>query len=170
MEAAMTSFESKNFLPLLNTACLCATTAFAQTPLPSQNVVTTCADTSASPGSALHVEVQDEYGPYRSGETVMVSDTKGLPLVTLYCDGPWANFNLAPGTYRVFAFIGDQVSTEMAIDVPVTGTSVTLKLEPPPVQPAEPEVTADDRIILPPPPTEAAENLNSDTPTRSPQP
>jgi len=161
MEAPMTSLKIKTVPPLLlGAACLCATAAFAQAPLPSQNVLTACAETGTSPGSALHVEVQDEYGLYRSGETVMVSDTKGLPLVAVYCEGPWANFSLAPGNYRVFAFIADQVSPETPIEVPATGTSITLKLAPPPPQPAEPEVTADDRIILPPPPTEAAENVN----------
>lgn len=156
----MTPCQFRNVLSLIGVICVCATASFAQAPYPSQNVATACAPTAASAGAGLHVEVQDEYGPYRSGETVIVSDTKGLPLVTLQCDGPWANFRLEPGRYRVFAFIGEQVSPEMAVDVPASGTTITLKLEPPPTPPAEPEVTADDRIILPPPPSEAAENAS----------
>ena len=166
----MASCKVKIALPLLGAICLFANASFAQAPKSSQDVVTACAETAMPAGSALHVEVQDEYGLYRAGETVMVSDPKGLPLVTLHCEGPWANFRLAPGNYRVFAFIGDQVSPEMAVDVTPAGTSVTLKLEPPPVQPAEPEVTLDDRIILPPPPNEAAENLDPNAPAPSPQP
>jgi len=127
-------------------------------------VATACAPTAAGTGSGLHVEVQDEYGPYGAGETVMVFDTSGRPVVTLNCEGPWANFQLAPGTYRVMAFIGDQLSPEVAVDVPPSGVSVTLKLQPPPMPPSEREVAEDGTIRLPPPPSETAENFGSENP------
>jgi len=152
----------KTVLPFIGAICLFATVSWAQAPYPSQNVVTACARTAGGTGPGLHVEVQDEYGPYSAGETVIVSDTSGRAIVTLNCDGPWVNFQLAPGSYRVMAFIGNQLSSEVAVDVPISGASVMLKLQPPPVPPLEPEVAEDGTIRLPPPPSETAENLGSE--------
>jgi hypothetical protein len=136
----------------------------AREPLvPPQDVVNACAPTAERPDLALHVEVQDQFGPYRAGETVMVSAMDGLPLVTLNCEGPWANFRLAPGTYRVMAFIGDQHSDEVTVNVPPGGTQVALKLEPPPMPPAAPELADDGTVTLPAPPLERDENPGSDS-------
>jgi hypothetical protein len=71
-----------------------------------------------------------------------------------------------PGRYRVMAFLHEQISNEEMVDVPPNGTSVTLKLLPPPMPPLEPEVADDGTIRLPPPPSEAAENLSPDNPVR----
>ena len=83
----------------------------------------------------LVVEVSDEYGPYRGDHVVMVSDSSGLPLVTLACTGPHDAVVLAPGSYRVMAFIHDVRSQELVVNVPPNGTSVALKLEPAPGAP-----------------------------------
>jgi hypothetical protein len=147
---------------LLGTLAFAQASAAREPPVPPQDLVSACAPTAAASDLALHVEVQDQFGPYRAGETVMVSAIDGLPLVTLNCEGPWANFRLAPGTYRVMAFIGDQHSNEVTVNVPPGGTQVALKLEPPPMPPAAPELADDGRVTLPVPPPERDENLGSD--------
>ncbi len=139
----------------LGASAFAQASAAREPPVPPQDVVSACAPTAERPDLALHVEVQDEFGPYRAGETVMVSAMDGLPLVTLHCEGPWANFRLAPGTYRVMAFIGDQISNEVTVNVPPSGTQLALKLEPPPMPPAAPELGDDGRVTLPPPPSES---------------
>ena len=132
-------------------------TAFAQqnpVPVPPQDNMAACLPDKAPEGPGLQVEVTDEFGPWRAGETVIVSDASGV-LATLSCEGPWANFRLEPGAYKVFAFLGNEQSTEIAVDVAPTGSQVTLKLEAPPSEmPAPPILDEDGRIRLPPPPPE----------------
>ena len=141
-------------------ATLAATAAFAQPSVaPPQDNVTACLPEGAPSGPGLQVEVQDEFGPYRAGETVMLSDANGLPLASLTCEGPWANFRLAPGTYRVFAFIGDTQSNELAVNVPPSGSQVTLKLQPRADQVPVPPSLSEDTTRLPPPPPDLAEEL-----------
>ncbi len=148
-------------LKFASAAVLAAGGALAQAPpppVPPQDNMTACAPASAAEqprtieGPALQVEVTDAFGPYRAGETVMVSDANGLPLATLVCEGPWANFRLMPGIYRVMAFIGDKQSNELAVNVPPTGSRVTLKLQPPADQVPAPLVTEEETTVLPPPP------------------
>jgi hypothetical protein len=83
-------------------------------------------------GAPLRVEVRDQFGPYRSDQVVTVSAMNGLPLVTLACSGPVDAFRLAPGSYRVQAFVGDVRSPEVALNVPPSGTRVVLNLQPAP--------------------------------------
>jgi hypothetical protein len=85
----------------------------------------------------------------------------GFPLVALNCDGPWANFTLEPGRYKVMAFLGPLRSGEIEVDVPPAGTAVTLTLDPAPnSQVAETlgipriEIAEDEITSLPPPPAE----------------
>jgi hypothetical protein len=130
--------------------------AFAQqnaAPVPPQDNMAACLPEKATQGPGLQVEVTDEFGPWRAGETVMISDANGVPLATLSCEGPWANFRLEPGTYKVFAFLGSQQSDELAVNVTPAGSQVTLKLVPPPADmPAPPILDENGRIQLPPPP------------------
>src|SRR5258705_9309335 len=79
--------------------------------------------------SPLTIEVTDEYGPYRSDHVVLVSDSSGWPLVTLACTGPHDVVLLAPGSYRVMAFVYDVRSQELPVNVPPAGMRVALKLE-----------------------------------------
>ncbi|HYM02025.1 MAG TPA: hypothetical protein VET85_03700 [Stellaceae bacterium] len=147
-------------LELAGLVTFAATAAFAQpTAVPPQNNVTACLPMGAPSGSGLQVEVQDEFGPYRAGETVMVSDANGLPLASITCEGPWANFRLAPGTYRVFAFIGDTQSNELAVNVLPSGSQVTLKLQPPATEVPVPPALSEDSTRLPPPPPDLAADL-----------
>ena len=87
---------------------------------------------SRATGAVLHVEVMDEFGPYRAANTVTVTDMSGHPLVTLDCDGPRANFQVAPGSHRVVASIDQMRSQDVTVDVPRGGTGVTVQLPPEP--------------------------------------
>jgi hypothetical protein len=100
-------------------------------PATPPNIAAACgmARPSAAAGAPLTVEVRDEFGPYRSDQVTMVSDSNGLPLVTLTCDGALSSFRLAPGIYRVMAFVGEVGSMEFTVNVPPEGTKVSLRLE-----------------------------------------
>jgi hypothetical protein len=101
------------------------------------NIAAACgtARPSRSAGALLTVDVRDQFGRYRSDQVTMVSDRNGQPLVTLACDGALAAFRLAPGSYRVEAFVGGERSQEVAIDVPAKGALVRLMLARSPNQP-----------------------------------
>jgi len=146
-------------LKLAAIVVLAATAALAQPSVAPQDNLTACLPMTALSGPGLQVEVQDEFGPYRAGETVMVSDASGAPLASLTCEGPWANFRLAPGTYRVFAFIGNTQSNELAVNVPASGSRVMLKLQPPADQVPVPSSLSEDTTRLPPPPPDLAADL-----------
>jgi len=62
----------------------------------------------------------------------------GFPLAAIDCDGPWANFRLEPGKYRVMAFLGPERSPDIEVDIPASGTAITLMLEPSPGPDAQP--------------------------------
>jgi hypothetical protein len=142
-----------SMLELVTPALFAVTTALAQSALvPPQDSQTACLQASAPEGPGLQVQVEDEFGPYRAGETVMVSDANGLPLASLTCEGPWPNFRLRPGVYRVMAFIGDTQSNELAVNVPPTGSRITLKLQPPADQVPVPPILMEETVVLPPPP------------------
>ena len=92
----------------------------------------------------------------------------GSPVVTLNCEGAWANFRLEPGRYKVMAFLGPLRSSEVEVDVPPSGTAVTLTLDPAPnSQVAEtlgvPRIEVAEDVItrLPPPPVELAQEVAS---------
>jgi len=110
--------------------------AYAQdtSPEPPQDNMTACTPQAQREGavSPLGVEVRDEFGPYRSDQVVTVSAMNGMPLVTLTCDGSLDVFRLAPGSYRVQAFVGDLHSPEVALNVPPAGARVVLMLQSPP--------------------------------------
>ena len=85
----------------------------------------------------------------------------GSPVAAINCDGPWANFTLAPGRYKVMAFLGPLRSNETEVNVTPSGASVTLVLDPAPnSQVAETlgypriEIAEDLITSLPPPPAE----------------
>ena len=85
----------------------------------------------------------------------------GFPLAAIHCEGPWTNFTLEPGRYKVMAFLGPLRSSEVEIDVTPSGASVTLPLDPAPNSlVAETlgfpriEVAEDLITSLPPPPAE----------------
>ena len=131
---------------------------FARPALP--NVALGCAPTSDEPRLGLHVEVRlsGQLGP---GQNVQVSSMTGVPVAALNCDGPWANFALEPGRYKVSAFLGPLRSGETEVDIPQSGASVILVLDPAPnSQVAETlgipriEVAEDVITSLPPPPPE----------------
>jgi hypothetical protein len=101
---------------------------------PAQDNMTACAPQGQreGAGSPLRVQVRDQFGPYRSDQVVTVSAMNGLPLVTLACNGAVDVFRLAPGSYRVQAFVGDVRSPEVALNVPPSGSRVVLTLQPAP--------------------------------------
>jgi hypothetical protein len=101
-------------------------------PPPPQDVFSACAPNAEEPRLDLHVEVRDAFGLWRAGESVQVSSSIGFPLAAIHCEGPWVNFRLQPGKYRVMAFLGPLRSAEMEIEVAPSGTVVTLMLEPAP--------------------------------------
>jgi len=131
---------------------------FSRPALP--NVALGCAPTSDEPGLGLHVEVRlsGQLGP---GQNVQVSSMNGVPVAALNCDGPWANFALEPGRYKVMAFLGPLRSSEAEVDVPQSGASVILVLDPAPnsvvaetLGVPRVEVAEDAITSLPPPPAE----------------
>ena len=102
---------------------------------PAAKDVAVCGPVSqrAAQGDApLSVEVRDRFGPFRADQVVMVSDSAGSPIVTLACDGPSDLFRVAPGSYRVEAFVGVVRSKEVTVNVPPAGARVALTLEPAP--------------------------------------
>jgi hypothetical protein len=155
-------------VPVLVVACLTHTSAEAQrfarnvaVPPPRQDNVGACARSADEPHLSLHVEVLGASGQPGPGQNVQVSSMNGFPLVALNCDGPWANFMLEPGRYKVMAFLGPLRSNEIEVDVPPSGTAVTLTLDPAPnSQVAETlgvpriEIAEDVITTLPPPPAE----------------
>jgi hypothetical protein len=82
--------------------------------------------------SRLHVEVRGDDGLYAGSETVLVSDMSGQPVVSITCGGPYANFRLTPGRYRIRAFIGARQTNEVALDVPAGGARAVLQFAPEP--------------------------------------
>lgn len=105
--------------------------------VPPQNNITACfgGGTADDAGAPLEVRVRDLFGPYRGDQVVMVSDSNGLPVATLACDGPVDQFRLRPGAYRVMAFVGDAArSPEVLVDVPPSGASVALTMQDAPNQ------------------------------------
>src|SRR5262245_58408308 len=117
---------------ILTTVSVAQAAPGAVTPPPRQNVVAACAPNADEPQLSLRVEVRDQFGLWRAGESVQVSTMSGFPLAAIDCDGPWANFRLEPGKYRVMASLGPERSQEIEVDVPSAGMTVTLMLEPPP--------------------------------------
>ncbi len=115
---------------ILTTAAAAAPSARGPAPPPRQDVVSACAQGAEEPRPSLHVEVRDQFGLWRAGESVQVSTMSGFPLAAVDCDGPWANFTLVPGKYRVMAFLGPERSQDVEVDVPSSGMAVTLMLEP----------------------------------------
>jgi hypothetical protein len=113
---------------VISAAIVCSAAAVIAPPLPPQDNQTACNGPGRNNGSTLHVQVHDQFGLYRAGETVMVSDAAGMPLVTINCSGPYANFQLEPGHYRVVGFIGAERSDEIAVNVPPKGATVMLVL------------------------------------------
>lgn len=141
---------------------------------PGQNVVSACAPSADAPRLSLHVEVRlsGQLGP---GQNVQVSSMNGFPVAAINCGGPWVNFMLEPGRYKVMAFLGPLRSSEVEVDVTRSGASVTLPLDPAPnSQVAETlgvpriEIAEDVITSLPPPPAEllqeARENPGSGSP------
>jgi len=153
---------------LLAVACVAHTSAEAQrfarnvaVPPPPQDNFGACARSADEPHLSLHVEVLGPSGQLGPGQNVQVSAMNGFPLVALNCDGPWANFTLEPGRYKVTAFLGPLRSSEIEVEVPPSGTAVTLTLDPAPnSQVAEtlgvPRIVVAEDVItsLPPPPPE----------------
>jgi hypothetical protein len=130
-------------------------------PPPLQSNLGACAQSADEPHLSLHVEVLGPSGQLGPGQNIQVSSMNGFPLVALNCDGPWANFTLEPGRYKVMAFLGPLRSGEIEVDVPPAGTAVTLTLDPAPnSQVAETlgipriEIAEDEITSLPPPPAE----------------
>jgi hypothetical protein len=85
----------------------------------------------------------------------------GALVSAINCDGPWTNFTLPPGRYKVMAFLGPLRSSETEVDVPQTGAAILLVLDPAPnSQVAEtlgvPRIDVAEDVItsLPPPPPE----------------
>jgi len=131
----MSALRSGNSAAIL-TACIILTTAAAAAPSargpappPRQDVVSACAQGADEPRLSLHVEVRDQFGLWRAGESVQVSTMSGFPLAAIDCDGPWANFRLEPGKYRVMAFLGPERSQDVEVDIPSSGMAITLMLE-----------------------------------------
>src|SRR5262245_29800241 len=155
-------------LSILVIACLTHTPASAQrfarsvaVPPPPQSTFGACASREDAPYLSLHVEVRGHSGQLGPGQSLQVSAMNGFPLVALNCDGPWANFKLEPGKYKVMAFLGPLRSSETVVEVPPSGASVTLVLDPAPnSQVAETlglprtEIAEDVITSLPPPPPE----------------
>jgi hypothetical protein len=153
---------------ILAIACFTHTSAEAQrfarnvaVPPPPQDNFGACAQSPDEPHLSLHVEVLGASGQLGPGQNVQVSSMNGFPLVALHCVGPWANFALEPGRYKVMAFLGPLRSSEIEVDVPPSGTAVTLTLDPAPnSQVAETlgvpriEIAEDEITTLPPPPAE----------------
>ena len=106
---------------------------------PPQDVMSACAASANEPRLSLHVEVRDELGLWRAGESVQVSSMDGFPLAAINCDGPWVNFVLPAGKYRVMAVLGPERSNEKVVDIPSSGTAVTLMLESAPTVPGDAE-------------------------------
>jgi hypothetical protein len=103
----------------------------------SPNIAAACGPErpAGGAGAPLTVNVHDQFGPYRSEQVTMVSDSNGLPLVTLACDAGVTAFRVAPGSYRVESFVGDVRSQEVAVNVPPEGAGVNLMLVRSPNQP-----------------------------------
>jgi hypothetical protein len=153
---------------VLVVGCLAYTSAEAQrfarnvaVPPPPQDNFGACAQSADEPHLSLHVEVLGAFGQPGPGQNVQVSSMNGFPLVALNCDGPWANFTLEPGRYKVMAFLGPLRSSEIEVDVPPSGAAVRLTLDPAPnSQVAEtlgvPRIQVAEDVIttLPPPPPE----------------
>jgi hypothetical protein len=97
--------------------------------------IAACEPRGSMKGASLSVEVDDEFGPYRSDQVVQVSDLTGKPLLSLACNGPNDLFRLAPGAYRVQAFVGETRSPEVAVNVPSAGARVRLTMQRAPNQP-----------------------------------
>ena len=47
------------------------------------------------------------HNEYLIGGEVSVSDAKGLPILSVTCDGPWVLLKLAPGDYKILARLSD---------------------------------------------------------------
>jgi hypothetical protein len=104
---------------------------------PPQNNLVGCVGRGAADdiGAPLEVRVRDRYGPYRGEQVVMVSEMSGQPVLTLACNGPADQFRLRPGAYRVVAFVAGAVrSPEVTVNVPASGTSVSLTMDDEPNQ------------------------------------
>jgi hypothetical protein len=104
---------------------------------PPQNNLAGCVGRGSAGdfGAPLEVQVRDRYGPYRGEQVVMVSEMSGQPVVTLACNGPADQFRLRPGAYRVVAFVPGAVrSPEVVVNVPASGTSVSLTMNDEPNQ------------------------------------
>ena len=167
---------------LLVIACITHTPAAAQrfarnvaVPPPPQDNFGACARSTDEPHLSLHVEVLGAFGQPGPGQNVQVSSMNGFPLVALNCDGPWANFTLEPGRYKVMAFLGPLRSSEIEVDVPRSGTAVTLTLDPAPnSQVAETlgvpriEIAEDEITSLPPPPAELLQEARGNLASGSP--
>ena len=156
-----TGTASLVFLVALTTAAAAQSALRQLVPrTPVQNVVSACAPSADEVPSGLHVEVRlsGQLGP---GQNVQVSSMNGSPVAAINCDGPWANFTLPPGRYKVMAFLGLLRSSENEVNITASGLSVTLVLDPAPnSQVAETlgvprtEVAEDVITSLPPPPPE----------------
>lgn len=134
---------------------------------PVQDVMSACAPSADGVSSGLHVEVRlsGQLGP---GQNVQVSSMNGSPVAAINCEGAWVNFKLEPGRYKVMAFLGPLRSSEVEVDVPPSGTAVTLTLDPAPnSQVAEtlgvPRIQVAEDVItsLPPPPPELLQEARS---------
>jgi hypothetical protein len=169
-------------ISILVIACFTHTSAAAQlfarnvaVPPPPQDNVGACAQSADEPHLNLHVEVLGAFGQPGPGQNVQVSSMNGFPLVALNCDGPWANFTLEPGRYKVMAFLGPLRSSEIEVDLPPSGTAVTLTLDPAPnSQVAETlgvpriEIAEDVITTLPPPPAELVQEARGNLASGSP--
>ena len=51
-------------------------------------------------GAPLSVQVRDQYGPYTGVDVVTILNASGMPVLTLNCQGAWANFELKPAIIR----------------------------------------------------------------------
>jgi hypothetical protein len=147
-------------LKLATVAMLTAASAYAQPAVLPQNNITACLPEKAEGEPGLQIEVTDQFGLWRAGQTIMVSDANGRPFATVTCEGPWTNLRLKPGAYKVFAFLGDLRSGEVAVDIAPGSSQVTMKLEfPGSDMPAPAMVEDDGRILLPPPPSDLAAEI-----------
>jgi len=173
--------QPRALVSLLVIACFAHAPAQAQRvlrnlldPPPLQNNVGVCAQSENEPYLSLHVEVRlsGQLGP---GQNVQVSSMNGVPVTAINCGGPWVNIALAPGRYKVMAFLGPLRSSEIEVEVPPSGAAVTLTLDPAPnSQVAEtlgvPRIVIAEDVItsLPPPPAELLQEARGNLASGSP--